>query len=92
MVILSIDPGSDRSAWLIYDSEKRYIQFAAMLDNEEITQSLENSSPLVGFDILVIECIESFGMPVGKSVFETCYWVGRFMQAYKGKVERVYRS
>jgi hypothetical protein len=92
MIILAIDPGSEKSAWLIYDSEKRNIEFASMLDNQQIADSLENTQPESGFNVLVIECVESFGMPVGKSVFETCYWVGRFMQAYKGNVERVYRS
>lgn len=27
------------------------------------------------------ESMTSYGMPVGASVFESCYWIGRFMQA-----------
>lgn len=31
---------------------------------------------------LVIEKVESFGMPVGVEVFETVYWSGRFAEAW----------
>ncbi len=32
--------------------------------------------------ILVIEQIESFGMAVGREVFETVFWTGRFAEAW----------
>ena len=32
---------------------------------------------------LAIEMVESFGMPVGKEVFQTVRWIGRFQQAFR---------
>lgn len=46
-------------------------------------------------DKLVIEMIASYGMPVGKEVFETCVWIGRFVELAKIQnidVEYIYRK
>jgi len=77
MRILAIDPGPEKSAFVIYAPEK-YITDKGIVDNVTILQVLQFGKA----DILVLEMVESFGMPVGKSVFETCLWIGRFIQAW----------
>ena len=97
MKVISIDPGSERSAFLIYETTERMILFAEIMDNEEILQRLAESGKLLPFKredtLLAIEMIQSFGMPVGKEVFETIFWVGRFVQEWSryGKYKLIYR-
>lgn len=37
-------------------------------------------------DRCVIEMVQSFGMAVGRDVFETAYWVGRYAAAWDGTI------
>lgn len=45
-------------------------------------------------DRVVIERVASYGMPVGREVFETCEWIGRYTQAAISliPVEYIYRK
>lgn len=36
--------------------------------------------------------IASYGMPVGKEVFETCVWIGKFAEASGMKENYIYRK
>lgn len=47
------------------------------------------------YDLLVIEMIASYGMAVGQTVFETCVWIGRFVEIASFnniKIEYIYRK
>lgn len=77
MVVLAIDPGSEQSAWVEWDGKD--LKGFGIVSNPVILGEVIFSSLA---DILVIESIESFGMPVGKTVFKTCFWSGRFCQAW----------
>ena len=89
MTILSIDPGNIQSAYCLIDKETyKPIEFGK-IDNTLMLFKLKE----LEYDILVIEMIASYGMAVGKSVFDTCVWVGRFIQARKcPNFEYIYRK
>ena len=87
-MILAIDPGSTESAYVLLDNNYKIIKFNKCSNELMIT----NIQCMSAFDTIVIEMIASYGMPVGAEVFETCVWIGRFMQTSNCKVERLYRK
>lgn len=80
-MILAIDPGNEQSAYVVIDKDLKPIRFAK-IDNAEL-MGLIKSGEFKDCDHLAIEMIASYGMAVGKSVFETCVWIGTFMEALK---------
>lgn len=87
-MILAIDPGPERSAWVHMRGME--VISHAIEDNDAIANDLQMTRGLI--DHLVVEMVASYGMPVGREVFETCLWVGRFIQAYDGPHDKVYRQ
>jgi len=93
MNILAIDPGSEESAYCIINND--YIPlFHGKVPNSEIINLIEVTEYNLADEQLtvVIEMIASYGMAVGKEVFDTCVWIGRFTQASKCNVEYIYRK
>lgn len=88
MNILAIDPGTTQSGWCLFDGSR--VVDSGVLPNSELLEALKS----VRTDRLAIEMIASYGMPVGKEVFETCVWIGRFKQVWRNPeaVELVYRK
>ncbi len=91
MKIFAIDPGTLQSAYILWNGknvlEKGIVNNALLL--ETIIPSLE-------MNLSIIEMVASYGMPVGKEIFETVRWIGRFEEriltvGYSKKVELVYR-
>jgi hypothetical protein len=85
--VLAIDPGNIESAYALIDAETRRPIEVAKLPNEEVLERLmelcvgndaTDFRPTVGH--IAIEMVASYGMPVGREVFETCVWIGRFQQ------------
>jgi len=74
--ILAIDPGSERSAWLLWAGRVRRFDIEP---NDDVIEMLRYGPD--GFDVVVIEKIESYGMAVGREVFDTVHWSGRFTEA-----------
>jgi hypothetical protein len=95
MSLLAIDPGNTHSAYVILDAG-RPVEFQRISNEELLGRMLEQltSSTRWGYiNRVAIEMIASYGMPVGREVFETCLWIGRFIQACSGvPYELVYRK
>lgn len=95
MSLLAIDPGTSESAWILYNKGK--ILHSRIENNEQVLNILLNPIKMLGCDgagikYLAIEKIESYGMAVGASVFETVFWTGRFVQAWTGQSYRIPRK
>lgn len=82
MSILAIDPGPEYSAFVGLETETLEITRSGKVPNAELLSGLEVHSRDGDFERVVIEMVACYGMPVGKSVFDTCIWEGRFMQAW----------
>ena len=106
MKILAIDPGNTESAYVLMREDYSLMltpggNSSGKLDNDFMLNMLKStctlySSGLVDSSLtVVIEMVASYGMAVGKEVFDTCVWVGRFwqkaMESGSHRVELIYR-
>src|SRR4029077_6631736 len=77
MIVLAIDPGSEQSAWLVYNAATAGIRAFAKLPNDELERQLR-----LGLSTQVTEAAIEWtaprGMPASAELFETLYWVGRY--------------
>jgi len=89
-VILAIDPGTTQSAYVVYE-QGRLVDFG-IKENSELLTYLEDGIYSHMCDKLYIEMVASYGMAVGKTVFETCVWIGRFIEKWNHDWEFVYRK
>lgn len=93
-MILAIDPGNIESAYCIIEKETyKPIEFGK-IDNQ---QMLKQIGLFKNIDCIVIEKVASYGMAVGKEVFDTCEWYGRFIQKYcdtndSSRIEYIFRK
>lgn len=88
MNILAIDPGAEWSAFVLFDGAR--VVDHDYLKNRDLLVRLKDKN-FGGPFLTVIEQIESYGMAVGASTFETVFWSGRFAQA-SGRFDRVTRG
>ncbi len=88
VIVLGLDPGPEESAWVAFDGQR--VLYHAKEPNEAIRVHLTNQAEKPDA-ILVIEQIAAMGMAVGAEVFETCFWSGRFAEAWGHPFERLKR-
>ena len=86
--ILAIDPGTAQSAYVLWDSHDKQIIEKGIVPNDDVLRKI---GTLI-YDAIAIEMIASYGMSVGKEVFQTCVWIGRFIQrAAPIRTDLIYR-
>jgi hypothetical protein len=87
MKVFAIDPGPLESAYVLWDGAS--ILDKAKLPNNQVLPIVEQA----GKDgcHMASEMIASYGMAVGVEVFETCVWIGRYMERLQGNLERIKR-
>jgi len=93
MRIIAIDPGNTQSGYVVVEHdgvEIRQVVEKGKVDNDALLGIIWQHRGTK----LALEMVASYGMPVGAEVFETCVWIGRFMEAAirdGGNVELIYR-
>ena len=92
MKILCIDPGCTESAYVLMDKDYKPLEFGKVENIKMLCLVDEFLICGNAEDKFVIEMVASYGMAVGKEVFETVFWIGRFWQAYDGLRTKVYRK
>jgi hypothetical protein len=82
--ILAIDPGNTESAYALIDTTTRRPLEIDKIPNHLLAARLPCISEDHDISHVAIEMVASYGMAVGKDVFETCVWIGRFAQIVDG--------
>ena len=90
MIVLAIDPGPTQSAYVILNTDaERQVRSFGKLANVELRAMIDERHQPWG--VCAIEMIASYGMPVGAEVFDTCVWIGRYIEILHCDHRLVYR-
>lgn len=93
-MIFAIDPGNTESAYVEIDDDYKLYGMGKVPNDEALSTMTHRLEKNRSF-IVVIERIASYGKAVGKDVFQTCEWIGRFAQRAADcgcKVDYIYRK
>lgn len=86
MKILAIDPGPTESAYVQFDG-------FGIIGKGKVPNDRMLAIIGIAYDHeLVCEMIACYGMAVGAEVFETCVWIGRYVEKAQGQMERITRG
>ena len=81
-LLLAIDPGTAESGYCLFET---CLPLTSAVVELGVLENVEMKHKITGYSegvLLVLEDFESYGMVVGKEVFETLIWVGRFWEAW----------
>lgn len=93
MKVFAIDPGTDKSAAVMFDSVSNEIEAAGIFSNADLLNDLRCFNQMSAEYPVVIEMIKSYGNVMGDSVLQTCVWIGRFSEAcHLHRIEYIHRK
>lgn len=98
MKIFAIDPGNIQSAYCVMEErpgeDYALLEFGKYPNGECMERMLDWLDREKKPDSVVIERVASYGLAVGREVFETCEWIGRFSQSAEAwvPVDYIYRK
>lgn len=80
--VIAIDPGPEKSGLCVIETETYKPILVGKYENDSIMEVLEVH--LQKENKVVIEMVAHYGtgMPAGKEVFETCVWIGRYIEMF----------
>lgn len=81
--LLAIDPGNTESGYAVIDVETLRPLEVGKVGNSHLAAIVQD----LEYEHVAIEMVASYGMAVGREVFETCVWIGRFAE-----LAELYRS
>jgi hypothetical protein len=87
--VLAIDPGTVESGYMLYSGGG--VVESGVRPNHKILELIVDPTVHPEPDVLAIEMVSSYGMPVGREVFETVVWIGRFQQTWPWDPDTVLR-
>ena len=79
MITLAIDPGTTESGYAYYDDSTGLPSESGKIPNDIMLSHVYAGN----YDRIAVEMVAHYGlgMPAGKTIFETCVWIGRFQEA-----------
>jgi hypothetical protein len=79
MIIFGIDPGTERSGWVLFETEGEAVIDSGVDDNFDLLRWVKAGQ---GADILALETMQATYGTVGRETIDTMMWAGRFWQAW----------
>lgn len=74
-IIIGIDPGNEESAYALVNEDYEILE-AEKVSNSDLRRVIDKRV----YNLIALESIQSYGMPVGRTTFETCFMIGRIIQ------------
>jgi hypothetical protein len=80
--VIAIDPGSERSGLCVIEEDTYKPILREKVLNDQLVDTVKCA---LGISTVVIEMVGHYGtgMPAGKDVFDTCVWIGRFLEQFE---------